>query len=77
MDGLEAARRIRALSCPDAAAIPIIALTANAFPSDVEASRAAGMNAHLAKPADADALYDTLRNLISISQKQKGAVRLD
>ena len=72
MDGLEAARRIRALPCPDAAAIPIIALTANAFQSDIDASIAAGMNALLAKPADAELLYDTLKKWISIAQKQKG-----
>ena len=77
MDGLEAARRIRALPRPDAAAIPIIALTANAFTSDVEAALSAGMNAHLAKPADADVLYDTLRKLISVSHKQKGTICLD
>ena len=41
--------------------IPIIALTANAFESDVEAALAAGMNAHLAKPADSDCLYETLK----------------
>ena len=77
MDGLEATRRIRALSCPDAAAIPIIALTANAFQSDLDATQAAGMNAHLAKPADADLLYDTLRKWISYARKAKGASSVD
>ncbi len=48
MDGLEAARRIRALD----ARVPIIALTANAFPEDIEKAHAAGMNAHLSKPID-------------------------
>lgn len=52
MDGYEAARRIRALASEraDAASIPIIALTANAYADDVEAALAAGMNAHVGKP---------------------------
>ncbi|MBP3913574.1 MAG: response regulator, partial [Lachnospiraceae bacterium] len=64
MDGLEAAGKIRALQRPDAGTIPIIALTANAFESDVKASLNAGMNTHLAKPAEADLLFDTLKKLI-------------
>lgn len=72
MDGLESARQIRAIEREDAKQIPILALTANALPSDVEASRAAGMNAHLAKPVDAELLYGTLKKCISIAQNQKG-----
>lgn len=72
MDGLEATRRIRALPCPDSASIPIIALTANAFQNDVEATHDAGMNAHLAKPTDADQLYETIKQCIAVAQKQKG-----
>jgi len=72
MDGLEATRRIRALPRADAASIPIIALTANAFQSDVDASLAAGMNAHLAKPADAELLYGTLSACIFKIREQKG-----
>ena len=64
MDGLEATRRIRALEREDAARIPIVALTANAFESDMRQTEAAGMNAHMAKPADADLMYRTLRQLI-------------
>jgi CheY-like chemotaxis protein len=64
MDGLDATRHIRAMDREDAKAVPIIALTANAFESDVQQSLKAGMNAHLAKPADADRLYETLRRLI-------------
>ncbi len=74
MDGLEATRRIRALPRPDAATIPIIALTANAFQSDIDATRSVGMNAHLAKPADAEILYATLREWITISREQKGGL---
>ena len=67
MDGLEATRAIRAL--PDRRSrVPIIALTANAFDSDVDACRAAGMNGHVGKPfrreelliAIADAVTDKL-----------------
>ena len=50
MDGLEATRTIRQMSHPDAVKIPVFAMTANAFVEDVERSRAAGMNEHLAKP---------------------------
>jgi CheY-like chemotaxis protein len=65
MDGLEAARAIRALPRPDAGTVPIIALTANAFEEDVRQSLDAGMNAHLSKPVDTDLLYDTLRRLVA------------
>lgn len=64
MDGLEAAAIIRELDRSDAAAIPIIALTANAFDEDVQRSLQAGMNAHLSKPIDNDALFSTLEGLI-------------
>ncbi len=52
LNGIDATKAIRALERPDAASIPIIAMTANAFKEDEEASLAAGMNAHLAKPLD-------------------------
>lgn len=61
MGGYEATRRIRESMKPDAATIPIIAMSANAFASDMEQSRAAGMNAHLAKPVDVTKLYQTLQ----------------
>lgn len=64
MDGLEATKRIRALERADAESVPIVALTANAFESDKSQTKAAGMSGHLAKPADADLLYHTLRELI-------------
>ena len=64
MDGLTATRSIRALDRPDAKTVPIIALTANAFESDVKQSLGAGMNVHLAKPTDADLLYTVLRQEI-------------
>ncbi|MBQ9009137.1 MAG: response regulator [Clostridia bacterium] len=64
MDGLESVRRIRALDRPDARSVPIIALTANAFDSDVSHSLEAGMNEHLVKPIDADLLYATLKKWV-------------
>ena len=64
MDGLEATRRIRASGRHDAETIPIIALTANAFDEDVQRSMQAGLNAHLSKPVEPDALFDTLETLI-------------
>ena len=64
MDGLDAARAIRALPREDAKAVPIIALTANAAESDVQQTREAGMNMHMAKPASAVDLYATLKRFI-------------
>ena len=64
MDGCEAARQIRAMDRPDAADVPIIAVTANAFSEDVSATIAAGMNAHISKPISAAALQQTLERLI-------------
>lgn len=61
MNGINAARAIRAMDRADAATVPIIAMTANAFTDDREASAKAGMNEHLAKPLDADELMDTVR----------------
>ncbi len=63
MDGLDAARAIRALHRADATAVPIIALSANAFQDDVERSLAAGMNAHLTKPIDPQKLRDALTGI--------------
>jgi CheY-like chemotaxis protein len=64
MDGLEATAAIRALDRPDAKAIPIIALTANAFDEDVQRSLQVGMDAHMSKPVDPERLYQTLEELI-------------
>lgn len=56
MNGYSAARAIRDLARPDAATIPILAMTADAFAEDIAAAREAGMNGHLAKPLDAETL---------------------
>ena len=68
MDGYEATRVIRLSDKPDAADIPIIALTANAFAEDVKAARDAGMSAHLPKPLD----FEKLKNILA-RIKQHGA----
>ena len=61
MNGYEAARAIRNLSNrPDGRSIPIIAMTANAFAEDVQASLDAGMNAHLSKPIVMDEVVKTI-----------------
>jgi CheY-like chemotaxis protein len=61
MDGYEATRRIRSLAAPQAAQIPIIAMTANAFREDVEDCLRAGMNDHIGKPLDFKEIIDKLR----------------
>ncbi|MBQ8706584.1 MAG: response regulator [Succinivibrionaceae bacterium] len=68
MDGLAAASAIRKLKRDDAAIVPIIAMTANAFDEDVQLSLQAGMNAHLSKPVNPTLLYDTLETLIGASR---------
>ena len=60
VDGYEATRRIRALKRPDARAVPIIAMTANAYREDVEKALEAGMDAHLAKPIQVDQVLRVL-----------------
>jgi CheY-like chemotaxis protein len=47
----------------DAGTIPVIALTANAFDEDVQRNMQAGLNAHLSKPVEPDALFRTLESL--------------
>lgn len=71
MDGYEATRAIRLSEKVDAADIPIIALTANAFAEDAKAAHEAGMNAHLSKPLD----FNKLKNILA-RIKKNGAVSL-
>ena len=61
MDGLEAARRIRSSENPLGQVIPILAMTANAFLEDMQKSKEAGMDEHLSKPVDIDALEQTVK----------------
>ena len=60
MDGFEASRRIRGLGTDAGRNVPIVAMTANVFRDDVEKCLEAGMNAHLGKPLDLDAVMETL-----------------
>ncbi|MEG1847188.1 MAG: ATP-binding protein [Lachnospiraceae bacterium] len=66
MDGLQAAKAIRDLDHAWAKEVPIIAMSANAFDEDVAKSHQAGMDEHLAKPIDAELLYQTLSRLMSV-----------
>ncbi|MGN0997735.1 MAG: response regulator [Candidatus Ventricola sp.] len=64
MDGYEATRRIRQLPNARNAAIPIVAMTANAFEDDRQNAFAAGMNGHVAKPIELDKLQETLSSIL-------------
>ena len=64
MDGYEAAKTIRELPDEQLASIPIIAMTANAFKEDEEAAMEAGMQGHIAKPIDINALQKTLKEVL-------------
>ncbi|MCD7954815.1 MAG: response regulator [Lachnospiraceae bacterium] len=63
MNGYEATRQIRALDRADCT-LPILAMTANAFSSDVQESLDAGMNAHIAKPLDVKEMISVLRKYL-------------
>ena len=64
MDGVEATRRIRALSAPEGAQIPIIAMTANVLSNEVDKYLSAGMNDHVGKPVDFDKLLRILKKYL-------------
>lgn len=64
MSGYEAARAIRSMERPDAAEVPIFAMTASAFEEDIKESRNAGMNEHIAKPVDIYLLYALLAKFL-------------
>ncbi|MCF0117347.1 MAG: response regulator [Bacilli bacterium] len=64
MDGHQAAKEIRKLKRDDAKSIAIVAATANAFKEDVDAALASGMNAHIAKPINNEALLRIMKKLI-------------
>ena len=61
MDGCDAARQIRQLDREDSNAVPILAVTANAFAEDIDKTTAAGMNGHISKPLDFTALYKLMK----------------
>lgn len=68
MNGYEAARTIRKSEREDAGTIAIYAMTANSFEEDVSAALNAGMNGHIAKPIDAQILYEVLDKLAKKQQ---------
>ena len=63
MDGYEATKRIRALKDTQAANIPIIAMTANAFEEDKKMALSVGMNGYILKPIDVDRLVEMMTNI--------------
>lgn len=67
LDGIEATQRIRAL--PGKTALPILAMTANAFSEDRERCLGAGMNDHIAKPVDPNCLYNALLRWMNLDGK--------
>ncbi len=64
MNGYEAAKEIRKLKDKKKAAIPIIAMTANAFDEDKQEALDSGMNGHIAKPIDVDKLFGALDEIL-------------
>lgn len=60
MNGYDATRAIRSSARDYCKRVPIVAMTANAFAEDIERSRKAGMNEHLAKPIEPETLYARL-----------------
>ena len=64
MNGYQTTEALRASDRPDAGAVPIIAMTANAYKEDIEQAMKSGMNGHLAKPVDVGALMRTLRSFL-------------
>lgn len=65
MNGLDATRAVRRSANPLGKTIPIIAMTANAFSSDVQACLDAGMDAHVPKPLELATLERTLRSVMN------------
>ena len=68
MNGYDATENIRKMNRPDAAKVPIIAMTANAFTDDRIATKKAGMNEHLAKPLDIKLVIQTIARNVKNSR---------
>ena len=64
MDGKKMTRAIRELPRADAKTIPIVAMSADVYESDVQACLDAGMNAHIAKPFEINALVEVLKDYL-------------
>jgi len=75
MDGVEAARTIRALEVSeDRKRIPIVAVTANALVHQVEGYMAAGMDGHVAKPIEVTKLYDAIETAVATARREGAKV---
>ncbi len=70
MNGLKATRAIRSMDRADAKTVPIIAMTANAFESDIQASWEAGLDYHLSKPIDPHKLYEVIDEFVCGSREK-------
>lgn len=75
MDGCQAAAAIRRLDRPDAAGVPMIAVTANAFAEDIDRTTKAGMNDHISKPIDPAMLRKTMEKLIAAWDTSRNKLR--
>lgn len=64
LNGLDATRKIRAMEREDAATVPIIAMSANAFSDDIINCRISGMNLHIAKPLDESKMINAIKKCI-------------
>lgn len=64
LNGYEAAMSIRNISDKSKASVPIIAMTANAFQSDIDDAKNAGMNGHVAKPIDQQQLVEEIKKVL-------------
>ncbi len=69
MNGREATVRMRKMERPDAAKVPIIAMSADAFDDDIKASLASGMDMHIAKPIVPEQLFAGLQKMIDRKEK--------
>lgn len=78
MTGCEATMAIRKLTRPDAASIPIIAMTANAFEEDIREALDAGMNAHVSKPINFETLKIVMSKFIPVTEiKSEETIRVE
>ncbi|CAK7058819.1 MAG: Sensor histidine kinase RcsC [Desulfovibrio sp.] len=66
MDGYAATRALRAMSAPEAAGVPIIAMTANVFREDIERCLKAGMNGHIGKPVNRDEMIAAMKRHVPV-----------
>ncbi len=64
MNGYDSAKAIRALESPELSAIPIVAMTADAFEEDKKRALECGMNAHVAKPIDMNQLMEVIADIL-------------